>query len=192
MRFFKRLFWFLLVIALIAFAMYVTGNYELSDRLTSLYLAIQPWLPLKFNFDQFLILATVVSFLALFLAIGSCVAALMFMGTRLSLVRQKQWGQAEAAKREVTHLKEQYLRQQEQIVAPETVGVVEFLVVVHVRAGERHIVEFSLVDVDFPHGRLDAAEPQGLDGHGGGGGSVPGLRCGLGVFGGHGVHRVDS
>ncbi len=117
MRFLRGFLWFVFVIALIAVAMYVTGNYELADRLTSLFLMAQPWLPLTLTFDQFLVVVTVACLFVTFLAISGCTALILFFGLRLSIAHQKLQGQAGATKREVTHVTVQYQRQSEQLAS---------------------------------------------------------------------------
>lgn len=116
MSFVKGLLWCVGVLALVALAMYVTGNYELSDRLQELFLTVEPWLPDILNFDQFLVILTVFSLIVVALVFSGCAAALLFMGARLSWVRQQQMAQAGAAKREVEHLQEQHQRQYEQLL----------------------------------------------------------------------------
>ena len=116
MSFLRGLLWFLFAIAVIAVAMYVTGNYELADRLTGLFLTVQPLLPISFNFDQFLVVVTVASLLVSALAIFGSAALIVFMATRLSVAQQKQLGHAAAAKREITHVTSQYQRQDEQLL----------------------------------------------------------------------------
>jgi hypothetical protein len=49
MRFLKGLFWLLLAIALLAGALYATIHFQLSDRVATLFLQAQPWLPLELS-----------------------------------------------------------------------------------------------------------------------------------------------
>src|SRR3989338_5264891 len=98
MSFLRGLLWFLLAILLIVVATYITGNYEVTDRLTGVFLTLQQWLPVTLNFEQFLVIFTVVSLLLVGLFVSGCVAALVFMGGRLSLAHQKVLAQAGAAK----------------------------------------------------------------------------------------------
>ena len=51
MRFLKGLFWVLLAVAIVAVAVYLTGQLALSDRLTNGYLVVQAWLPLTLAFE---------------------------------------------------------------------------------------------------------------------------------------------
>ena len=121
MSFLRGLLWFLFGIVLVVVAMYVTGNYELSDRLTELFLQVQPWLPpwlpVTLNFDQFLVVLTVLSLLLVALILGGCAALIVFMTGRLSLAQQQQIGQAAAAQREIDHVRHQHLRHYEQLTA---------------------------------------------------------------------------
>ena len=117
MSFLRGLLWFLFVIAILAVAMYVTGNYELVDRLTGLFLQVQPWLPLSFTFDQFLLLVTVASLLAVAFSVAVCLVLLVNFGAQLSFSQQKHLGAAAAATRELDHVKTQYQQQSEQLIA---------------------------------------------------------------------------
>lgn len=117
MSFLKGLLWFLFAIAVIAVAMYVTGNYELAERLTGLFLTVQPWLPLDLNFDQFLVIVVVASLLICALAIGGSAALVLFLTTRVSVAHQRLAGQTSAGHREVEHLTIQHARQHEQLLA---------------------------------------------------------------------------
>ncbi|MBI3997244.1 MAG: GGDEF domain-containing protein [Candidatus Omnitrophica bacterium] len=117
MSFLRGLLWFLLAMLLIVVATYVTGNYEVTDRFTGVFLTVQQWLPVTLNFEQFLVILTVVSLLLVGLFVSGCVAALVFMGGRLSLAHQKVFAQAGASKKEVGHIKEQHQRQYEQLLS---------------------------------------------------------------------------
>ncbi len=104
MSFLKGLLWLLFAIALIAVAMYVTGNFELAERLTGLFLTFQPFLPLTVDFDQFLVVVTVSSLIVSALAIGGTAALIVFLTTRLSVAKQQQASAASASQREVEHI----------------------------------------------------------------------------------------
>ena len=119
MSFLRGLLWVLCAVALIAVAMYVTGNFELAERLTWLFLTVQPYLPLALDFDQFLVVLTVVSLLVVAIILAGCTALLVFMGGRLSVAQQKQLGQAAATKREIDHIKGQHQRHYEQLLVLE-------------------------------------------------------------------------
>ena len=119
MRFLRGLLWFAFAVTLVAVAIYVTGNSEVADRLTSLFLTIQPWLPLSLNFDQFLVVLTVVSLLLAVLVLSGCTAIVVITGARLTMFRQRYLAEAAAAKQEVLHVKEQHQRQFEHLT---TVG----------------------------------------------------------------------
>jgi len=113
MSFLRGLLWFLFAIGLIAVAMYITGNYELAQSLQSLFLAQS----ITFDFDKLLVIVTVASLILVALAVSGCTAAILFMAGRLSLTRQRQLGQAVAAKREVGHIGDQHQRQYDQLIA---------------------------------------------------------------------------
>ena len=117
MSFLRGLLWVLCGIALIAVAMYVTGNFELAERLTGFFLTIQPWLPLALDFDQFLVVLTVVSLLVVAIVVSGATALLVFLAARLFVARQKQLGQAAAAKREIDHVKDHHQRQYGQLLS---------------------------------------------------------------------------
>ncbi len=117
MGFIKGLLWLMVAVVLIVLAMYLTGNYELADRLAGIFLAIQPWLPVTLNFDQFLVVLTVLCFILVSISLSACAGMLMLMGTRLSVARQKQFGQAAAAKREIDHIKQDQHSRYEQLTA---------------------------------------------------------------------------
>lgn len=117
MSFIRGVLWFLLILAILAVAMYVTGNYELVDRLTGLFLQVQPWLPLSFTFEQFLLLVTVASLLAVALSVAVCLVLLVNFTARLSFSQQKHLGAAAAARRELDHVKTHYQQQYEQLIA---------------------------------------------------------------------------
>ena len=119
MRFLKGLLWVLFAIAIIAVAMYVTGNFDLAERLASLFLAIQPLFPISFNFDQFLVFATVTGLLVSVVVVSGSAALIAFFGARLSVAHQKQAGQAAAARREIEHVTSQHQRQYEQLLTLE-------------------------------------------------------------------------
>jgi len=110
MRFLRGLLWCAVAVALIAIAMYVTSNFELADRLTELFLTLQPWLPITFNVDHFLVVLTVLSVLIVVLVISGSAALMVIMAGRLSLARQKEVSHAAASTRAMTHVQEQHQR----------------------------------------------------------------------------------
>ncbi|MBI4343648.1 MAG: GGDEF domain-containing protein [Candidatus Omnitrophica bacterium] len=112
----KGLLWFLFATGVIAIAMYLTGNYELADRLTALFVAWQPYLPLKLDFDLFLVVTTVLSLLLGGVALGGCAFMLAFMTSRLTVAQRQQLAQAAASQQEITHIKEQQQRQHQQLI----------------------------------------------------------------------------
>ena len=116
MSFLRGLLWFVFFTALLAVAMYATGNFALADYLTELFLRLQPYLPLELNFDQFLVVVTVMSLTIVAIVVSVCAGLLVWAGTRLSVAQQKQLGQASAAKREVDHVRDQHTRNFEQLI----------------------------------------------------------------------------
>ena len=116
MSFLRGLLWFLFAIALIAVSIHLTGNYEVAERFMGLFLAVQPWLPLTLDFDQFLVVLTVVNLLVVALVISGCAALLVLLGVRLSVARQRQAAHAAAGKKELEHLVEQRQKQYQQLL----------------------------------------------------------------------------
>ena len=108
MSFLRGLLWFLFFIVLLAVAMYATGNFAISDYLTEFFLRFQPYLPLELNFDQFLVVVTVVSLIIVAIILAGSTGILVFMAARLSVAQQKQVGQSAAVQREISHIKEQH------------------------------------------------------------------------------------
>ena len=117
MSFLRGLVWCLGAVAVVAVAMFLTGNFELADRLTGLFLQVQPWLPMTFGVDQFLVLLTVIGLVIVALVVGGCALLLIVMGGRLSVASQRAAGQTNAAKREISHVREQHARQYEQLLS---------------------------------------------------------------------------
>ena len=113
MRFLKGLFWLLVAVALVTVAVYLTGSYELSDRMTALFLAVQPWLPLTLTFEQFLVVLAVTSVLLVLLIVGGYTIAVMWFSIR----HQRRLAEVVAARRETDRIKEQHHRQYEQLLS---------------------------------------------------------------------------
>jgi diguanylate cyclase (GGDEF)-like protein len=113
MRFLKGLFWVLLAVAIVAVAVYLTGQFVLSDRLTNLYLLVQAWLPLTLDFSQFLVVLTVASVLVVFLILLGCAGLVL----ALSISRQKQINTVLAARRETDRVKERHRRQYDHLLS---------------------------------------------------------------------------
>ena len=111
MSFLKGLFWMLLAVAVVAVAVYLTGQFALSDRLTNFYLLIQPWLPLTVAFDQFLVALAVASLLLVFAVLIGCGRLV----ATLSISRQRQATAASAARQETERVQEHHRRQFEQL-----------------------------------------------------------------------------
>lgn len=112
MAFLKGLFWVLLAVAVVAVAVYLTGQFALSDRLTNFYLLIQPWLPLTVAFDQFLVVLTIASLLLVFVILVGCA----WLVVRLSFSRQRQVTAAQAARRETERVQDHHRRQYENLL----------------------------------------------------------------------------
>ena len=116
MSFLRGLLWFLFFIVLLAVAMYATGNFALADYLTTMFLQLQPYLPSELNFDQFLVVVTVVSLIIVAIVLAGSTGILVFMGARFSVAQQKQLGQSSAAQREIGHIKEQHQHHYEDLI----------------------------------------------------------------------------
>ena len=111
MRFLKGLFWVLLAVAIVAIAVYLTGELALSDRLTNFYLLVQAWLPLTLAFDQFLVALTVACVLLVLLILLGCPGLVL----ALSASRQQQVNAALAARQETDRVTEHHRRQYEHL-----------------------------------------------------------------------------
>ena len=102
----------LLAVALLGVALYVAIHFQLSDRLTTVFLQAQPWLPLELSLEQFLVAITVLSvFLVLLIALGYAGLA-----GWTAVQHQRKLAEAMAAKRETDHIKDQHKRQYEQLL----------------------------------------------------------------------------
>ena len=115
MAFLRGLLWFLGAVALLVVAMYMTGNFEMADRFTALFIQFQPYLPLSLNVDSFLVLLTVFCFLLAVIVMVSCAALSSATAARLAAAGQRELAQASAAKREVGVLVEHPHHQYEQL-----------------------------------------------------------------------------
>ena len=116
MAFLRGLLWFLGAVALLVVAMYMTGNFEMADRLTALFIQFQPYLPISLNSESFLVVLTVFCFLLAVIVMVSCVALSAVTATRLAAAKQRESAQAGATKREITVLGEQHHQQYEQLL----------------------------------------------------------------------------
>ncbi len=116
MGFLRGLLWVVFAVTLVTVAMYMTGDFALADRLTSFFLTVQPWLPLTLDFDQFLVVLTVMSLIVVTLIVTGCTGLMVLLLGRLSLARQRELGQAAAAKREIGHVREERQRQHERLI----------------------------------------------------------------------------
>ena len=117
MRVLRGLFFVCVLAALGVTAWYVSGHYELSDRLTGLFLSVQSWLPTTLDFDQFLVILTVASLLLASLIFLACLLIVSFTVARLGVARQRQLGHAAASAKEVHHVRDECRRQYEQLTA---------------------------------------------------------------------------
>jgi diguanylate cyclase (GGDEF)-like protein len=118
MAFLRGLLWLLCLIAFLAVSVYLAGNDAIADRLTGLFFLVQSWPALtSLRLDQFLIGLTVTSLLLAIAIVSLCAAAIGLMAGRLSVARQREVGQAAAAKREVDLIQGQHRAQDEQLLA---------------------------------------------------------------------------
>lgn len=116
MAFLKGLLWLLFAVALVTVAMYMTGNFEMADRLTGLFLAIQPFLPISLDFDSFLVVLAVLSLIVVGLAVGGCAFLAVAMAGRVTSLKQREMAQASAAKREIRLVLDQHQQQYQQLL----------------------------------------------------------------------------
>ena len=105
MRALTGLFWLLAAVILLAVAIYLSGTYGLTDRLPALFFLAQPWLPLTWTFEQFLVVLTVASLLVAVLAVAGGAA----VGSWRAVRHQRKLGAAAAERRETERLQEQPL-----------------------------------------------------------------------------------
>jgi diguanylate cyclase (GGDEF)-like protein len=112
MRFLKGLFWLLLAVALLGLALYLAIAFQLSDRLTALFLQAQPWLPVEVSLELFLVAITALCVILVLLII------LGYAGLSgwAAVQHQRKLAEAMAAKREVDRLQERHARQYEQLL----------------------------------------------------------------------------
>jgi diguanylate cyclase (GGDEF)-like protein len=111
MRFLKGLFWVLLTVAIVAVAVYLTAQFAFSERLTNLYLEVQPWLPVTLAFDQFLVVMTVASVLLVLLILAGALGII----AKLIAARQAEAGALFATKRDMARALEHHRQQYEQL-----------------------------------------------------------------------------
>ena len=113
MRVLRALLWLGFAVALVATSIYLTGNYELVDRVTSLFLTAQSWLPLAVSLEQFLLIFLVASLLLLAFAVSLCLAFLVALGAS----RQRRASYLEVTRRELTKSQEARQLESEQLFA---------------------------------------------------------------------------
>lgn len=103
-------------VALLVAAMYLTGNFEMADRLRSFFLSLEPLLPVTLSFDSFLVTLTVACLLIALLAVTGCIVFFTGGAARLATVIQREQAQSGAAKRELSLAAEQNQHQYEQLL----------------------------------------------------------------------------
>ena len=116
MRPFKVLLWILFTLTIVIFALHLTGNYQATDRLTSLFWSVQLRLPLTLSFEQFLVILSTVSLVAAVLFIVGSMMVLGIMAGRYAIAHQRAAGQVAASNREILHVKEQCQRQYDHLL----------------------------------------------------------------------------
>ncbi|MBI2104863.1 MAG: GGDEF domain-containing protein [Candidatus Omnitrophica bacterium] len=105
------LFWVLAVAALFAIAIALTGGFALPDRLTAVFFQVQPWLPITFELEHFLVVLVVASLLLA--ALGFAVSGAVV--SRLLLRQSRKLGEVAAARREGERTQELHLQQYDQL-----------------------------------------------------------------------------
>jgi len=115
MQFLKYLFWALVIVALLAGAMFLSGNYELAERLTSVFLIAQSYLPVGVTFEQFLLVVSIASVVVMAVVIAISGFLLVGMAGRLLVARQQSSGKVDAANRELDHVRRQIGREYQQL-----------------------------------------------------------------------------
>ncbi len=108
----RRTLWIAAMLTVFAASAFLVGRYDLLERLTGVFLALQPWLPPQFNAEQFLVVLAVAGVLAAALSASGCVALIV----RLASARQRELCQTVAAKREIEHIAEHHRHQYEQFL----------------------------------------------------------------------------
>lgn len=116
MKFLRGLCWVVGVVALLTVAMYLTGNFEMADRLTGLFLAVEPLLPIRLNFDTFLVLLAVACLLLVIFGIVGCAIVVTINTARLTAARQREMAHTTAAKHELDLITEQHRHQYTQLL----------------------------------------------------------------------------
>ena len=109
----KRVGWALAIAGVLGLAVFLTGNYEVADRLGELFVALQPWLPPMLSVEQFLSVVTVGSLLTTILVVAGGAVLL----TRLSLHHTRRLGATAAAALEVAHIKAEHWRQHRELLS---------------------------------------------------------------------------
>jgi len=116
MQFLKYLFWALVIVVLLAGAMFLSGNYELAERLTSVFLIAQSYLPVGLTFEQFLLVVSIASVVVMALVIAISGFFVVGMAGRLLMSRQEHLAKSDAARRELEHIRKQGEREYQQLV----------------------------------------------------------------------------
>ena len=109
----RRLLVGAVLVALVAGAIAVTNAFQLADRLSSAFFALQGWIPPALSFDQFLIAAGILCLLVAALT----VAAMLASAAWLTALQQRQLGRVMAAAREAAALREEQQRRYDQLVS---------------------------------------------------------------------------
>ncbi len=107
MKFLRGVLWFACAVALVAVAMWMTGNFEIADRLTGLFLQLEPYLPAFIKPDSFSVALTVLSVLLILITIWVSIGLIGMEVARGAKVRQQAMGQLAATKRELDLFKTQ-------------------------------------------------------------------------------------
>ena len=107
----KGFLWFLFAVGLIAAAMFLSGNFALADRLMGLFLNLQPYMPLRIDFDLFQLIVTVTSLLISALAVGGSMVLIGVLSSRLAVLGHREKSLSMASKQEIAHVKEQQQRE---------------------------------------------------------------------------------
>lgn len=113
MRFLRVFFLAGCAIGIVAAAACLASWFGVADRLIGVFFRSQAWLPAAIDFEQFLVILTIASWLLVGVAFGSSALSLL----RLGVARQRAGAQTGAARREVTLLKEGQDRRCDQLIS---------------------------------------------------------------------------
>ena len=107
MRFLRVVLWLLMTACGLAIAGYVASYFRMTDQLVGLFLFVQPYLPVSFGLEEFLVVLAVATTLGAGVLLGGCAMLLGWMSARLSMVRHGQAAQVAGLERELDRTKEQ-------------------------------------------------------------------------------------